>query len=420
MSEATAPRGAVWSVAHVVGIGDDGDHGLTDRTRAIVTGADLLCGGERQLAFFPQHPAERFAIKSNVAALVALLDGAVGRRRAVVLASGDPCFYGIGGVLAERLGRERVCVHPAPSSVALAFARLGLAWQDATVLSAHGRPLADIVPQALTATKLAVLTDPTNTPAAVATALLAAGIADTQAWVCEHLGGERERIVTARLSELTGHEFDPLNVLVVLREPGCAGPRDRYGFGRDEAEYASERGQITKAEVRVVALAKLEPWRARVAWDVGAGSGATAIELAGLMPGGEIYAVERDERQIGVMRENLQRFPRPNLRVVAGSAPEALSGLPAPDAVFVGGAGAALAAVLSTAFAALRPGGRIVANFAQLESLATWQTFARERGLEQEIVQVSVARGAPLGEGTRLAPLNPVFVTRLRRPEADA
>jgi precorrin-6Y C5,15-methyltransferase (decarboxylating) len=420
VGDGSFPSVAAWPVVHVVGIGDDGDQGLTARTSAIVKRADLLCGGERQLAFFPRHPAERFVIKSDVDALVSLLDGAVGRRRAAVLASGDPCFFGIGGVLAERLGSARVRIHPAPSSIALAFARLGIGWQDATVLSAHGRPLAGIVPRALAATTFAVLTDPTNTPAAVATVLLAAGMDDAQAWVCEHLGGERERLVESRLSDLRGREFAALNVLVVRRTAADVRLNELNGFGRAESDYASEHGQITKAEVRAIALAKLEPWRASVAWDIGAGSGATAIELAGLMPAGEVYAVERDEHQLAVIRANLARFPRPNLRVVQGTAPEALAGLPAPDAVFVGGAGVALAGVLGAALAALRPGGRMVANFAQLESLATWQAFAQERGLEQEVVQVSIARAAPLAGGTRLAPLNPVFVTRLQQREVNA
>lgn len=420
MGETTVPEYAPWPVAHVVGIGDDGEEGLTARAQAIVLRADLLCGGARHLAFFPEHSAERFVIRDNVDGLVELLNAAVGHRRAVVLASGDPCFFGIGSILAQRLGRERVRIHPGPGSVALAFNRLGIAWQDATVLSAHGRPLRSIVAGALAATRLAVLTDPVNTPAAVAVALLNAGMEDAGAWVCEHLGGARERITEGRLSELAGREFAALNVLVIQRDARGARRHAAGAFGRDEADYASERGQITKAEVRAITLAKLEPWLSHTAWDVGAGSGATAIELAGLMPAGEIYAVESDPRQIEVLRRNLARDPRPNLHVVEGRAPEALAGLPAPDTVFVGGAGAMLTDVLRAVFDALRPGGRVVANFAQIESVAAWQAFARERGLEQEIAQVSIARGVPVANGTRLAPLNPVFVTRLRRGDGGA
>lgn len=410
-------RDLTWPVVHVVGIGDDGAASLGAHERAIVAEADLLCGGARQLAFFPEHAGECFAVKSNIEALFDLLAGAPGRRRAVLLASGDPCFFGVGPLLAARLGRERVVIHPHVGSVALAFARLGLAWQDAAVLSAHGRPLHTIVSPALAAAKFAVLTDPdTNTPAAVAAALREAGMEDASAFVCEQLGGPRERIVASTLDGLRGQRFAPLNVLIVNREPAAV-VRCLPAFGRPEGEYEAAHGQITKAEVRAVALSKLEPWRAAVAWDIGAGAGSLAIELAGLMPRGAVYAVEADPAQAAVLRRNLARFPRLNVCAHEGAAPDALAGLPAPDSVFVGGAGAALAAVLETAAVALRPGGRLVANFARLDSLAAWQAVAGSLGWAQEIVQVSIARGVPIGGGTRLAALNPVFVTTLRRPE---
>lgn len=415
---ASAPVATAWPVVHVIGIGEDGAAGLDAAEHALIDGADLLCGGARHLDFFSGHPAARFVVKSNLDELFALLQDAPNRRRAVVLASGDPCFFGIGPLLAARLGRERVALHPHVSSVALAFNRLGLAWQNAAVLSAHGRLLATIVAPALAAATFAVLTEPApNTPAAVAAALIAAGMeGDARAWVCERLGGPRERIAASTLDGLTGQTFNPLNVLVVRRDPVRV-HRTVAGFGLADDGYESLRGQITKSEVRAVTLAKLEPWRAAVAWDIGAGSGALAIELAALMPAGAIYAVERAVDQVEVFRRNLARHPRPNLTVVTGAAPDVLTGLPAPDTVFVGGAGRDLAPVLAASLAALRPGGVLVANFARLESLATWQEFARTHGLAAELTQLSAARGTPVGGGTRLAPQNPVFITALRQPE---
>jgi precorrin-6Y C5,15-methyltransferase (decarboxylating) len=408
-----------WPVVHIIGIGEEGPAGLGANERDLIARADLLCGGARHLAFFPEHPAERIVIRNNIAQLVEQLRAIPDRRRAVVLASGDPCFFGIGPLLARALGRERVQLHPHISAVALAFNRLALAWQEATVLSAHGRPLAGIVAPALAAARMAILTEPEpNTPAAVARALLDAGMEpDARAWVCERLGGPAERIIAACLDELPGRDFDPLNVLVIDRDSArVVVPRQEFGLP-DEA-YESLRGQITKSEVRAVTLARLEPWRATVAWDIGAGSGALALELAGLMPAGRVYAVERDAEQIAVLRRNLAAHPRPNLTLVPGAAPAALSGLPVPDAVFIGGTGGALAEVLTACYAALRPGGRLIANFAQLESLALWREFARARGLEGEIVQLAAARGVPMGAGTRLAPQNPVFITALTKAEA--
>lgn len=409
--------GTGWEVVHVVGIGDGGAETLAPAQRALVEAADLLCGGARHLAFFPTHPAERFTVRTNIDELVALLERATGHRRAVVLASGDPSYFGIGPVLARRLGAERVRIHPVAGSIALACARLGLAQQDLTVLSAHGRPLEGIVPGALQHRLLAILTDNEHTPARVAAALRDAGMENARATVCERLGGPAERLICGRLDELLGREFDPLNLLVIEREQ-CSMPAVP-AFGLHEPQYESERGQITKAEARAVSLSKLEPWRLAVAWDVGAGSGSLAIELAGLMPHGRVFAVERDADQLAVLGRNLARYPRPNMRVVCGAAPAVLEGLPRPDGVFVGGAGAELPAVLEAAAEALPPGGRLVANFARLEALAQWQRFVAARGWPAEIVQLAVARGAPLGDGTRLAPLGPVFVTAATRPEAE-
>lgn len=404
-----------WNQVHVVGIGDRGPDGLAPAERALVEAADLLCGGERHLGLFPQSRAERFCIRDNLADLYTLLAEAAGRRRAVVLASGDPCFYGIGPLLAQALGSDHVAIHPAASSVALAFARLGLSWQDAIVLSVHGRPVEDAMAAALDARKLAILTDPEHTPDVVARALLDAGVEDCPAYVCERLGGEMERIHETRLRDLPGQQFDPLNVLVLLPERAAILP----GFGRPDADYASLRGQITKSEVRAVTVARLEPWRADIAWDVGAGSGSIAIEMAGLMAHGTVYAVERDPEQLEVLRTNLRRHRAARVHIVEGAAPAALEALPAPDAVFVGGSGGALAGILALAAGRLRPGGRLVANFARLDALTVWQQLATGLGWPQEIVHLSVARGAAAGGGTRLAALNPVFVTCLQRPDVS-
>ncbi|MHB8576356.1 MAG: precorrin-6y C5,15-methyltransferase (decarboxylating) subunit CbiE [Dehalococcoidia bacterium] len=410
-----------WPVIHIVGIGDNGAGSLSPTELALVQSANLLCGGRRHLAFFPDHPAERFVIKSNLDELTALLSTAGNQLRAVVLASGDPCFFGIAPILAARLGHERVMVHPHSGSVALAFARLGMSWQDATVLSAHGRPLQPIIGPALHATKFAVLTDPSNTPAAVARALCEAGMEDATAWVCEHLGGPRERVVKTSLHRITDEAFAPLNVLVVQRDPQQArlhaDAESGAAFGRGEEEYRSLRGQITKGEVRAVALSKLQPWSASTAWDVGAGSGSLTIELAGQMPSGTVYAIERHDEQVAVLRHNLELHIRPNVKVVHGSAPRALADLPRADAIFVGGSSGELPAILESAALALLPGGRLVANFAQLESLAVWQNLASRCAWPCELVQLSVSRAAPIGDGTRLVPLGPVFITTLTRPK---
>jgi precorrin-6B C5,15-methyltransferase / cobalt-precorrin-6B C5,C15-methyltransferase len=390
----------------VVGLGDDGPAGLSERARALIAGAELLVGGRRHLAFFAEHPAEQVAITNNVEQAIERLADESVRRRCVVLASGDPCFFGIGPLLAERLGPERVEIIPQPSSVALAFARLGLAWQDATVLSAHGRPLAGLLGPALMAGKLAILTDDVNTPAAVAEALLAAGLVDCPAFVAEHLGGPSERIVCTRLAKLPGQRFARLNVLVLLSEPA---EQVQY-FGRSESAFVHQRGQVTKAEVRAVALAKLRLPANGLLWDVGAGSGSLAIEAAGLMPSGRVLAIERDSDQLECLRENLRRHRRPTVEPVAGAAPAVLAGLARPDRVFVGGGGVASVEIVTACLERLAGRGRLVLNAATLETVVEADRVLRRAGWSRELVQLSIARGREIGGRTRLAPLGPVFI----------
>ncbi|MFN8556888.1 MAG: precorrin-6y C5,15-methyltransferase (decarboxylating) subunit CbiE [Dehalococcoidia bacterium] len=229
---------------HVIGMGDDGPAGLGAEARALLAHADLVCGGHRHLGLLSggaKAGARLMPITADLDGLVAAIENA--RQEggcAVVLASGDPLFFGIGEALGRRLGREALHVLPAPSSVQLAFARIGLSWQDAEVLSAHGRPLGRILGRAMAATKMAVLTDETNTPAAVARALLNGGMEDARAAVGEHLGGPRERVTRGVLSEIAGREFARLNVLIVEREPAMV----RWGrplVGQPESAYAHAR-----------------------------------------------------------------------------------------------------------------------------------------------------------------------------------
>jgi precorrin-6Y C5,15-methyltransferase (decarboxylating) len=397
----------------VVGIRDDGPASLDPAARVMVQEAELLCGGRRHLALFPEHPAERFVISADLDALVDRLSHEIGRRRAVVLASGDPCFYGIGPILAERLGRNRVEIMPNVGAVALAFARLGEAWHDATVVSAHGRPLDRAVRQALGAQKLAVLTDAVNTPAAVARALLEAGAEDAPAWVFEHLGGPAERIHPGTLGEIAQRSFADLNLLVALRREVPPRYRD---FGRPEADFRHRGGLITKAEIRAVSLSKLRIRPDGILWDVGAGCGSLSIEAAELMPRGTVYAAERSREQIELLRENLAALrPAGHVEIVEGEAPDSLASLPPPDAVFVGGSGGALAGILDLAHDRLISGGRVVVNVATLEHLAECAAWCRTAGIEPEIVQVSIARGTDIAGLTRLAAQNPVFVVTIER-----
>src|SRR5262249_37488844 len=254
-----------------------------------------------------------------------------------------------------------------------------------------------------------------NTPATIATALLDAGHPDCAAHVFEHLGGAAERHTACRLAELPGQAFAALNVLVLLRPDAIQ--RARAGFGLPESCYAHRGGQITKAEVRAVSLSKLRLFPGAIVWDVGAGCGSVSVEAAGLSVGGRVYAVERDPVQLALLEENVARAATAVV-VVPGDAPRALAGLPDPDGVFLGGSGGQLAALLACATNRLRPGGRVVSNFATLEHLGEALRYLRGRGWTCETVQLTVARGSEVAGLTRLAALHPVFILAAwRSPE---
>ena len=307
--------------------------------------------------------------------------------------------------------------------MATAFARLGLPWDDAVVASAHDRSLADAVRAVRLARKAAVLTSPANPPQAVGRALLDAGVALDLVAVCSRLGCADERVMEVELRDLAAGRFDPLSVVVLVGPGGLqslgwgAGPDGHGGvertatgrqpddrglaWGLPESAFAYRGGMVTKSEVRSVVLGKLALPAAGVLWDLGAGSGSVAVECALVCPGLTVFAVERDEEAAAKVADNAARMGA-GVHVVAGSAPEALTTLPDPDRVFVGGGGLP---VLDAAIRRLRPAGRLVATFAAIDQAAQ----AAER--LGRLVQVSVARGSTLPDGGwRLAAANPVFV----------
>ncbi|HVF73929.1 MAG TPA: precorrin-6y C5,15-methyltransferase (decarboxylating) subunit CbiE [Acidimicrobiales bacterium] len=358
---------------------------------------ELVIGGHRHLSYAPSA-ARTAAIEGDVHAV---LDAVAAEPGTVcVLASGDPGFFGIVRRLAARFGTDILDVHPAPSSIALAFARLGLPWDDCLVVSAHGRPLHEAAATAATARKVAVLVSPDSPPEALGKELLALGCGPRQVAVCTRLGLDDERIDRTDLEGLANGRFDPLSVVVLLADDGIA-PAKSLAWGRPESAFAARAGMVTKAEVRAVALGKLDLPPLGVLWDVGAGSGSIAVECAALCPGLDVYAVERNDDDAERVRSNAAAHGV-HLTVVDGEAPAALAALPDPDRAFVGGGGLA---VLDAVVERLRPGGTVVASFAALDRAAA---AADRLG---NLVQVNAARGERLPDGGwRLAAENPVFL----------
>ena len=407
--------------AIVVGMGEDGLAGLAPAAKKAIEEADLLIGAERLLALVPAGRGERRAMNPGAGEALDLIEANLGQRRVVVLASGDPSFFGVGKLLVRRLGKERVEILPQVSSVQLAFARIKESWEDATFLSLHGRSAEGFVQAVSESKKLAILTDERNSPGKIARILLDAGLRGYRAYLCENLGGAEEKVREATLEELADVHASPLSVLVLMQaeaEGEVHSRKWRHGIPDDEFhQRRPRRGLITKLEVRAVALALLGLDESSVVWDVGAGSGAVAIEAALLSRHGRVYAVEREPEAVELIRSNVAKFDARNVSLISGSAPEALAGLPEPDAVFVGGSGGRLSEILETVGRRLRPGGRIVVSCASIETMASGAAALRERGFAVEVTLVQASRSKDLGGLTHLEALNPVFLVAGRLKE---
>ena len=386
----------------VVGIGDNGTDSLSREALRRVAEAELLLGGERHLAFFPDHPAEKLAIRDNLKEVAARLQAET--RQVVVLASGDPLFYGIAGYLANKVGRERLEVLPNISSMQLAFARLNESWHDAALVSCHAKPIEDAIDVIRDAKKVGIFTDDENTPGRIARELKKAGIGGFRAHVCENLGGSDERISSCSLDELTERTFSPLNVMVLVRAAESpADERRDWTFGiPEEAFYQRQplKGLITKTEVRVLSLAKLRLRPDNILWDIGAGSGSVSIEAALL--GARVWAVEKNKDDCEIIRRNIAKFHTPQMSVVHGVAPAALADLPDPDAVFIGGSGGEMGELVRICRERLKPGGRLVINVATLENLGEVPA--------DDVTLVQISRTRPILNLHRFEALNPVFI----------
>lgn len=414
---------------HIVGIGLDGASGLTYPIQQIVEQATLLVGSPRHLSYFPAHPASRWVLGDFDRAIEEI------RRRLtvdktniiVVLVSGDPLFFGLGRLLLAELPPEQLTFHPHLSSVQLAFNQIKVPWQDARVISAHGRST-DELTQALQqgVEKIAVLTDATNTPSALARLLLALDLPTShphgyQFWVCENLGSTEERVECLPPEVVEKQSFAPLNVVVLLRRSDdAAAPLDLSALpmlGLPDSTFLSfsdRPGLMTKREVRILILGELALAPGQIIWDIGAGTGSVAIEIARLCPTSQIYAIEKTSAGNALIQQNCRRFQVNNVISVRGTAPEILHDLPAPDRIFIGGSGGNLSEILD-ACQPLASDGILVLALATLEHLNTALGWMQKRGWDYRLLQVQLSRSVPVGQLTRFAPLNPVTILTARQ-----
>ncbi len=448
-SSARLPDELPEALIHVVGVGLSGRASLPPPLLNLVESATLLIGARRHLDAFSDLPTETWALGNFTLVFDRLRSRLASdpHTQAVVLASGDPLFFGIGRLLLAAFPAEQLVFHPQVSAIQQAFSRLKLPWQDATLISVHGRGESLLV-QALKRGdhKIAVLTDGVLTPGAIIQLMSALDLpVDYKLWVCENLGADSERLSVYEPGDLPSQSFALLNVVVLLRQPSemnlSVAPQLEPP---DSAEPGLNRGSsttslpliglpdsaftgfpdrptlMTKREIRLLILGALAPLAGQTIWDIGAGTGSVSVELSRLCPTACLYAIEKTAMGIALIRHNAQRLAIAPIHSIQGQAPIALADLPNPDCVFIGGSSGHLVAILDLLhgrMATSARGGRIVLALATVEHLSQVMGWLGQRAIAStwhyQLTQINISRSLPVGSLTRFSPLNPVTLVTL-------
>lgn len=386
---------------HIVGIGEDGLDGLLPATRAVVEAAEVIIGGERHHELSATVSAERIAWPSPFDALIEILAGLRGRR-VIVLATGDPLWFSVGARIGRSMDPGQIVYHPQLSAFQLASVRMGWSLADVETLTVHGRPVEQMIAFIQPDARLLILTTGAETPAQIAAFLTERGFGRSKMTVLANMGGSEEARFEAQ-AEVWDHVVPPFNTLAVecIAAPGAALLPRVPGLADDLFQHD---GTMTKQEVRAVTLAKLMPMRGALLWDIGTGCGSVAVEwMRGARYARAIGIEPRADRR-AMAAANALALGVPKLQLIDGKVPAALTGLAAPDAVFIGGG--LSREVFDAAWQALRPLGRLVANAVTLESEAVLMALHQEFG--GQLVKIMVQRVEPLGPRSGWRPMMPV------------
>jgi precorrin-6Y C5,15-methyltransferase (decarboxylating) len=403
----TAPR---W--LSIVGIGEDGAEGLSSVARQLIHSAELVVGGARHLELADELiRGRRLAWPSPIGDAFPEIQRHRGRP-VVVLASGDPFHFGVGKQIAAFVPADEFVCLPQPSAFSLAAARMGWPLQDVALVTLHGRALNGIVRHLQPGARILALSWDGATPRKLSELLSTRRMGQTRMTVLEAMGGARERVRHATASNFEIGEFQPLNTIAieVVAEPDAAIIPLTPGLDDDLFEHD---GQLTKREIRAVTLSSLQPLQGQLLWDIGLGAGSVAIEWLLQHPSLRAIGIEANAGRAGRAARNAAALGVPELDIVQGSAPPALAGLARPDAVFVGG-GMMDDGVFETAWSALKPGGRLVANAVSLETEARLAGYFQQFG--GDLIRLQVTRADRVGAMSGWRPAMPVTQWRVRKP----
>ncbi|NVK20233.1 MAG: precorrin-6y C5,15-methyltransferase (decarboxylating) subunit CbiE [Methylocystaceae bacterium] len=387
---------------HIIGIGEDGLEGLSPVVKSLIDGADILVGGERHLEMIESSVRKiswGVGLNHGIDEIKANKD-----KEICVLATGEPLWFGIGTTLLRHIDKDDIQVHPTCGAFSLAAARMGWAIPDCVCMTIHGRALETLNRYVAPGVKIVILSRDGKSPLEVADLLAKYGYGQSKITVFEHMGGEKENKLFGTATGWTAKTAD-LNTIALecVAEKGARRLPLTTGLDDDLFEHD---GQLTKREVRAVTLSTLAPQPGELLWDVGAGCGSIAIEWMRSHPTCQAIAIEQNDQRRSMIAHNGAAFGVPTLEIVDGRAPDALDGLPTPDAIFVGG-GISIPGLLESCWNALLVGGRLVANTVTLEAEREMLHFQSKFG--GRLVRVAVSREENVGRLTALKPMAPVL-----------
>lgn len=396
------------SAVTIIGINDNGCVGLSAKAYSRIQSAQVLVGGNRHLEFFHEFEGVKISFQEGMIKTIEKIKDYSQENNVVVLASGDPFFYGVGDLVAKKVGHQHIETFPTNSSVHLAFSRIGVKWDDACIISLHGKPIKGLINKISDQSKVALLTDKKNTPEVIAKYLLEFGEKDWVVNICENLEGESEKITSLPVSDVKG-EFSDLNVLILIRDKKQ--PRS-FTVHPEELfqKRVPQKGLITKKEVRALALMNLNINENTVMWDIGAGSGSVAIEAARIAKNGTVHAIEVDQEGVGLCHENIKSFKTDNVEVICAMAPEGLDDLPDPDAIFIGGSKGKMEEIIECSYKRLKNGGVLVISAILLDSVGKIQEVFKKMDVAFEVQLIQISRSKKIAHYLRYTALNPIHL----------
>jgi len=391
----------------IIGMGEDGWEGLSNRARLAISATDVVVGSKRLLALLPKTKAEIHEWPQPFAAVVDRVKPLVGRNT-VILATGDPMNYGVARKLMEFIPFEEMTIIPSLSAFSLAASRMGWSLPDCDTLTLHGRPAANLEAFIQPGAKLIVLTADATTIPEIARRLAARGFGPSPITILENLGGEDEHVSRY----VPGDKYSDLNTVAIHCTASATAKIWSRVAGLPDDAFVHD-GQLTKREVRAATLATLAPAPGQVLWDIGAGCGSVAIEWMRSTRGCEAVAIEPNAARQAMIATNADQLGAPRLNVIAGQAPEALKGLSEPDAIFIGG-GISDHGVFETAWAALKPGGNLVANVVTIEGEMHLYDLQEKHG--GDLVRMDISNLSPVGPYRAMKPRMSVLQWRVKKP----